>query len=205
LSDNRLESFGRVREINEDSRQVTVCISTSGVASDNAVIDQRGWDFSRHDANPVCLWSHQDGALPIAKSIRTIPGDTETLQVHEFATHAAAEDVYQLVRQGFISATSVRWLPGETEMRTIGEGKAKRQVLAFTKGHQLLEVSYVNIPADSGALVLRADGSPFELPAAEPDVPEPNPAHGAVADSQGERLAAFAAHIRHSTELLKGA
>ena len=64
-----------------------------------------------------------------------------------------------------MNATSVRWIPGETEVRKVGTGKDARNVLVFTRGHELLEVSYVPIPADPNALVLRADGKPIDLSA----------------------------------------
>jgi hypothetical protein len=243
LSDNRLQTFGRVRAIDEEQRRVTVVVSTGDVARDNAIIDQSGWVFDNYDRNPVVLWCHDDQSLPIARALpaeRQVTAN-ELIEVHEFASHPAADNVFQAVRGGFVNATSVRWLPGETQVRKVGD----RNLLVFTKGHELLESSYVPIPADPSCLVMRADGHPITMaegrmvidytmdcgvkgcPSSgfggtvdvcefhlrvmqsgdEMPMPpeEPNPAHGAVADSQGERLAAFAAHIRHSTELLKGA
>lgn len=177
----RLQTFGRVREVSEDSRQVTTVVSTGDIARDGAIIETAGWDLSYYEQNPVVLWAHDDRSLPIARTVRTVLGENEMVQVHEFADHPRAEEVYQAVRQGFVNATSVRWIPGETEMRIVGEGKAKRSVLVFVRGHQLLESSYVPIPADPGALVLRADGTPFEIPPTEPAtapeaVKEPDPA-----------------------------
>lgn len=148
--------FGEVRGIDSGTRRVQAVISTADVARDGAIIDPRGWRFGIYDRNPVVLWNHDTGQLPIA---RAVPGarvvtDREVIDTHEFARHPQAELVWEMVAGGFVNATSVRWRPGKTEVRTV-DGQP---VLVFVEGHELLEVSYVTVPADPGALVLRADG-----------------------------------------------
>lgn len=157
MSEDRLQTFGFVRNVDEDNRRVQVVVSTGDLARDDAIIDQRGWDFSNYDRNPVVLWAHDDRSLPIAKAVPSlrVQTDNELVETHEFATHAHAEEVWQLVKGGFVSATSVRWLPGKTTVKQLNG----RSVLVFTEGHELLESSYVPIPADPGCLVVRADGS----------------------------------------------
>ncbi len=154
---DRLETYGLIREIDEERRRVRVVVSTGDVARDDAVIDQSGWVFTNYDRNPVVLWAHDDRSLPIARAIPElrVVTDNELIETHEFATHPRALEVFEAVTGGFVSATSVRWSPGETAMRKVGN----RNVLVFTKGHELLESSYVPIPADPGCLVVRADGA----------------------------------------------
>lgn len=159
----RLQTFGFVRAVDIENRRVTSVVSTDAIARDGAIIDQGGWDLAHYLRNPVVLWAHDDRSLPIGRTLETQRTDHELIQVHEFATHPRAEEAWGAIRDGYVHATSVRWMPGETEVRVVGEGKAKRSVLVFTKGHQLLETSYVPIPADPGAIVLRADGEPFDI------------------------------------------
>jgi hypothetical protein len=212
--DRRLESFGHVRRVDSDTRTVEVVVSTNAVARDGAIIDPRGWNFTNYDRNPVVLWAHDDASLPIARAIpsRRVVTDTDLLEVHEFADHPMADMVFRAVTGGFVNATSVRWIPGQTEVRV----SESRSVLVFTTGHELLESSYVPLPADPGALVMRADGGALRscgecgvvLLAGEcdrhPSI-EPIPTREVVTDSLPGRLAAFAAHIRESTSILKGA
>ena len=199
---DRLESHGYVHAIDLDNRRVTVVVSTGDIARDGAIIQQDGWNLGNYERNPVVLWGHDDHSLPIARTISTTTGANELIQVHEFASHPRAQEVFDAVNGGFVNATSVRWTPGETEVRTISEGKNKRQVLVYTRGHELLEVSYVPIPADPGALVLRADGSRVDvadyLPRAEPvEEPEEAPTAGVDVDAiRAERLLRFAAALR---------
>lgn len=172
MPDDKLTSFGYVREVNEEERTVTVVVSTGDVARDNAIISPDGWDLRNYERNPVVLWAHDDRSLPIAKAVRSIVTPDALIQQHQFADHPVAETVWRMVAGGFVNATSVRWRPGETEVRSVGEKKDKRNVLVFTKGHELLETSYVAIPADPGALVIRADGSRLD---ARDYIAEPEP------------------------------
>lgn len=157
----KLQTFGRVRGIDETNRRVTVVVSTGDVARDDAIIEQRGWSLENYDKNPVVLWAHDDTQLPIAKALPELRRvtDNELIEVHEFADHPQADYVFRGVVGGFINATSVRWIPGVTEIRKVGN----RNVLVFTQGHELLETSYVPIPADPGALVMRADAGRLDL------------------------------------------
>lgn len=156
-----LETFGYVRAHDEDTRRVTVVVSTGDIARDGAIINQSGWNLRNYERNPVILWAHDDSSLPIGRAVETITSADEMLQVHEFATHPRAEEVFQAVRGGFVNATSVRWTPGETVRREVNG----RNVLVFERGHELLEVSYVPVPADPGSLVVRADGRALDLDA----------------------------------------
>ena len=175
---DRLESYAYVRAVDEESRRVTVVASTGDLARDGMVIDPEGWDLRAYERNPVVLWGHDDRQPPIGRAVQSTVTPDALIQVHEFATHPRAEEIYQLVRGGFVNAVSVRWMPGETEVRTVGEGKQKRQVVVFTRGHQLLETSFVSVPADAGALVLRADGGALTIADFLPPDPGPEPVKG---------------------------
>ncbi len=172
-----LQSFGLVRAVDVDARQVTVVVSTGDLARDSMVIDQRGWNLANYERNPVVLWAHDDRSLPIGRTVESRVEGNALVQTHQFAEHARAQEVFDLVRGGFVNATSVRWQPGKTEHRKIhdpGLGR-EREVVVFTEGHELLETSYVPIPADANCLVMRADGSAVRpedfIATPEPGVP----------------------------------
>ena len=177
-----MQSFGYVRAHDEESRRVTVVASTGDIARDGAIIDPDGWDLEPYGRNPVVLWAHRDDELPIARTIESRVEKNALIQVHEFFDHPMAENVFRLVRAGGVNTTSVRWIPGETEIRVQGKGKDAREVLVFKRGHQLLETSYVPVPADPGAIVMRANGETLDLAAYWP---EP----GAVAPVQESLMA----------------
>ena len=157
-----LRSFGLLREINVEQGTVTSVIATDQVARDGAIIEPKGWDFSNYRLNPVVLWQHDDKAMPFA---RTTEGpfvtDKELIAKAQFdMDDPMAKTAVRKISKGYINAMSVRWLPTKTEVREIGEGDDKREVLVFLE-QELLEWSFVGIPSDPGAQILRADGEPF--------------------------------------------
>lgn len=170
----RLQTFGRVyARADEGSRRVTSVVSTGEIARDGAIIEQSGWDLKHYEQNPVVLWVHNDRELPIAKTVESRIEKDSLVQVHEFFDHPRAEEVFQLVQNGGINATSVRWLPGAYEFRKMPVKGREMEVLVFTKGHQLLETSYVPIPADPGALIKRADDGPLDISMFRTQSPSP--------------------------------
>lgn len=173
----RLQVHGYVREIDTEARRVTAVVTTGRVARDGAIIEPDGWRLDNYARNPVVLWAHDLGSLPIARTIETRRTPDGLIQVHEFADTEFASRVFSLIERGFVNATSVRWVPGRTEWREMpGEDGRRQRVLVFVEGHELLEVSYVPVPADPAAMVVRADGGPArleELFPGEPSAPEP--------------------------------
>lgn len=181
-----LRSFGLVRGrtgIDEAKRTVEVIASTRNVARDHAVIDQRGWELDNYARNPVVLWAHDDTRMPIARTIESRIENDQLIQVHQFATHPEAEHAFQAIVGGFINAVSVRWIPLDARIELI-DGQ---ETLVFAR-QELLETSYVPIPADPYALVQRADGGRFDV-ARLLTPPEPAPADVAARTDADSTLA----------------
>lgn len=160
---DRLESFGLLRDVDSEAHKVTAVISTGDIARDGAIIDPSGWDFTNYDHNPVVLWMHNDEAMPFARTIERITTEKELIAKAQFDLEDPLGAIaFRKIQKGYINATSVRWLPRETEVRTVGEGKEKRDVLVFTN-QELLEWSFVTVGSDTGALIVRADGEKIDL------------------------------------------
>ena len=158
---DRLESFGHLREVDSDKSRVKAVISTGDIARDDAIIDPEGWDFSNYDRNPVVLWMHNDSAMPFARTVDRIATPNELMATAEFDMEdPMGATIFRKIEAGFINATSVRWLPKRTELITEGKGDGERQVLIFRE-QELLEWSFVTIPADPKALIMRAEGGEF--------------------------------------------
>jgi phage head maturation protease len=173
MPDN-LRSYGTVRaeDADESTRRVTAIISTEEVARDGAVIHQDGWDFTHFDRNPVVLFSHDDGSPPIARVVEHRVEGAKLIAVSEFdGEDEGALRLFSKIKRGFINATSVRWNPLTWEFREAesddDDDRGKRhdqkpQVLHFLT-QELLEFSFVSIPADPNALIVRADGADLNV------------------------------------------
>ncbi len=160
---DRLESFGLLREVDNEAHRVTAVISTGDVARDGAIIESAGWDFDNYNKNPVVLWMHDDGAMPFARTVDLMATDKELIARAEFDMEDPLGAIaFRKISNGFVNSTSVRWLPKKTEVRTEGEGDDKHDILVFLE-QELLEWSFVTIPADPSALIVRADGGAFSV------------------------------------------
>lgn len=133
----------------EASRSMHFLISTDAVDRDNDVLDPKGWQLDSYKSNPIVAFAHDYKSLPIAKctSIVTTPKGLEaTAEFPPKGVHAFADTVYDMLKAGFLSATSVGFRPIDYEQATDRKG------FNFKK-QELTEFSIVPIPSNPQALV----------------------------------------------------
>ena len=162
-----LRSYGtiRVSGVGETGR-VTSIISTGDIARDEAVIDPNGWDFTNYDRNPVVLWGHDDSSMPVARTVaHRLDGSELVADAEIDMDDAAGRNLARKIAKGFVNATSVRWLPKRWEYRKLGA--RQKETLVFLE-QELLEWSFVSVPADPKAVVVRS----LRVPG-KPEVDEP--------------------------------
>lgn len=120
-----------------------VIASTAAIDRQGDSIDQSGWDTLNFMKNPVMLWAHDYSSLPVAK-VLALPADARGLVAdYEFAPaegNPMAAQLKILVDEGFVNAVSVGFIPKERNGNVI------------TKA-ELLEISFVPVPANQEALV----------------------------------------------------
>lgn len=125
--------------------------STNRVDRHNEVVDNNGWDLKAFKKNPVILWAHDHTEPAIGVSKKTWVegvGKKARLMIqpvlHDVTEKARA--IKQLVEMGVINSLSVGFKPLESQ-----DG------VTFDK-NELLEVSMVNVPANSDAMMLAYKG-----------------------------------------------
>ena len=129
-----------------DAKTYSVLASTSAIDRQGDSIDQAGWDVSDFKKNPVVLWAHNYSLPPIAKGVGINPNDTRGMVLDfQFADTPFAQEIKSLVDGGFLSASSVGFMPMERNGNIITKSV-------------LLEVSLVPVPANQEALMLAVKG-----------------------------------------------
>jgi len=154
-----------------DSRTVEFIASTEAFDRYNESISVAGWDISNFKKNPVILFGH-DHTKVVGKA-ESIKIDTKgkkkaLTMVIRFAREGAsdlADEVFALVEDEIIGAVSVgfipkKWVDNEDGSRTFTES-------------ELLEVSFVGVPANPEALVQRDGEEGTKKKDAEEEVPAP--------------------------------
>ena len=145
-------------DIKEVSDRVLEFIgSTETQDRDGEVIKASGWDLTNYKKNPVFAWAHRYDEPPIGKAKKVWIEDGKLKFNIEFAdkdTYEFADTIYRLYKGGFMSATSVGFIP-DTDAIEEGDGeKAPRRT--YTK-QELLELSAVPVPSNPDALVQARD------------------------------------------------
>jgi HK97 family phage prohead protease len=142
--------------------EVEVVIATRLLARDGDIWETAGAQLDNYRANPIWLWSHSpETPVGLAADIR-IDGETIVARVvfAPIGVSAKADEIRGLVKSGVVRGVSAGILPLESEPL---DAKKPRGGQRITKW-ELLEVSFVSVPADTGATVTAraADGSPTE-------------------------------------------
>lgn len=156
LSDSALKVFAeKVKGASDDDAgSFEVVVSTADPDRQGDTIDQAKWDLSMYKMNPVVLWGHDYYSLPIGLCESIEVDDKGNLVAKgKFAPASAnpfAQQVRQLYDSKIVRATSVGYIPAGMRM----DGKD-------AEGNELLEFSFVPVPANAYALSLR-DMQAFE-------------------------------------------
>lgn len=135
-----------------------VLASTAAVDRQGDSVDQAGWDLSNFKLNPVMLWAHDYSELPTAK-VNMIEVTKRGLEAEfEFAPEEGnpkAQQLKILYDKGFLNAVSVGFIAKERKGNVI------------TKS-ELLEISFVPVPANQQALRLALESKSVDIS----DLPE---------------------------------
>jgi len=142
---------GYAAEVKADdiaNRRVSFTISTAAPDRDRDTLAVDGWQIDSYLKNPVVLWAHDYSSLPIGRAVSVTPKGKALRAVAEFATaemNPLAESVYQMLRAGFLNATSVGFRPLKHAY------DEERGGFDFME-QELLEFSVVPVPANAQAL-----------------------------------------------------
>jgi phage head maturation protease/predicted RNA-binding Zn-ribbon protein involved in translation (DUF1610 family) len=162
-----------VKALEEGNFEVTASSGKTDRLGDT--IDPKGWYLTNYKKNPVILWSHSSGGFgtaaipPVAKADKVWVENEKELKIKgHFADTPFAQELRTLVEGGFLNAVSVGFLPlveeekGDIEIEEktyrratdeeIEKGVYREDGEHFTK-QELLEVSWVSVPALATALV----------------------------------------------------
>lgn len=163
-----------IRKKNEDTRTVTFVASDGSRDSAHTVLNQKGWDLSRYNANPIIGYNHRvysawetnDADFVIGKGHAYVEDNRLMVDItfEPKEINELAEKVYQKVLFGSLNAVSVGFLPvGKGAWGKGDEGPGEANETYYYAGQQLLEISVVNVPANANATRKGEDPNEEEL------------------------------------------
>ena len=133
------------------SRQVRAIVSTGEVDRMGDIIEQAGIKLDAFRRSPTILWQH-DADHPIAKalSVNVEGGKLVALvQFPDAGVSAKSDEVYGLIKAGVINSTSIGFVPLKSAPIDASKPYGGQR---FTSS-EMLEFSFVSVPANSSALI----------------------------------------------------
>ena len=176
-----------IRKKDEETRTITFVASDGSRDSAHTVLNQDGWKLDRFNKNPVIGYNHDIyggwGGNDVDKVIgkgRAYVEDGKLMVDITFEPkeiNELAEKVFQKILFGSLNAVSVGFLPvGKGAWGKGDEAPGEANETYYYAGQELLEISVVNIPANSNATRKGEDPEQAELEElrkeAEPEQPE---------------------------------
>lgn len=149
------------RAADAGERPIVSVIGTDGSEDRHgSVINPAGWDVTSYRENPVVLWGHEQARWPaIGRTVSLKRVGGQWVFDIEFAVEQwrhmgdnIAATVHELMRDGFLNAVSVSFIPKEWKEReasTIPSFFAEN--IEYTR-QELTEISVVNVGSNRNAL-----------------------------------------------------
>ena len=134
------------KTVNINEKSVTVVASDETLDRQGEVIKADGWDLTNFKKNPVMLVFHDYHQLPVGKWNAYVK-DGKLYAEAEFADTERGREVRDLVMNGFLNTVSVGFMVLERD---------EKDSNIITKA-ELLEISWVPVPANPSALVQLAE------------------------------------------------
>lgn len=191
-----------------ENRQVRFTISTGAIDREKDTVSVAGWDIEAYVRNPVVLWGHKAGELPIGRCIDIGNDGTALRALVDFVpadmpeVGERAEAVLRMCRTGFLSATSVGFRPLEYKIaEDRDDGESWWPPVDFLR-HELLEFSVVSVPANPEALIDENERTFVSMLGTAPTAAEIEAGVRAAADEAiAEEQAAAAAETQRIAEV----
>jgi len=138
-----------IRQLGDD--EVECILSTGSVARDGHILVPQGCDLAGYRKNPIILFQHMAQAPVGTASAITVWPDRITAKITfaPLGVSATADEVRGLVKSGVVRSLSVGFDPKDGVPL---DPKRPRDGQRFTSW-ELLECSFVSLPADTGAVV----------------------------------------------------
>lgn len=146
----------------DEERVCTALISNTEVDSDGDILYSPGVDLTRFYKNPVVVFNHQYSIPNIGKVLDIRVVDGGIIAKMRFATTQFANEIWELIKGGFLRTCSIGFIPLEVLMagtakfnqfakeKNLNIEGCKRIVTRF----MLIENSIVPLPANQDALIL---------------------------------------------------
>ncbi len=155
-----------------DGQTAIVKMTTNTVDRDGDILIPSGCNYADYMKNPVCLWQHAHSQPAIGKVLNMQVTPNAIYGKVKFAETTLAQEVWSLVKGGFITSCSIGFICRKVLIRGTAAFKEyvqqtglqiTNEVKRIITEYVLIENSFVNIPANQEALVLAVSNKSIHL------------------------------------------
>lgn len=142
-------------------REVGVVASTAQLGRDGHIVEPSGIDLTAYRKNAIVLWSHSpEDPVGVTTAIGVRDGALAArIEFAPLGISALADQCCSLVKAGVVKAVSIGFQPLQSVPIDRNDPRAGRHITSA----ELLEISFVSIPADTGALVVERAAPPIGM------------------------------------------
>ncbi len=137
--------------------RVEAIAGTSAKARDGHIVDMRGMDLSAFMRSGTILWGHdpdQPVGVPVSCSVDSAGNLRVTVDFAPEGTSPRADEIRNLVKAGIVRNMSIGFDPIDMEPLDPRNPRGGQRITRC----ELLEISFVSVPADTGAVVTARAG-----------------------------------------------
>lgn len=131
--------------VDKEKRIVHVIASTGVIDRHGESVNPEGWRLDNFMKNPVALIAHDYRSLPVGKFIKVWVEDGKLQGLVQLADTEAGREVFYLIEGGFLNTVSVGFI-------VLKYGVSGQDPFTIMQ-QELLEISFVAVPANPEALV----------------------------------------------------
>ena len=140
----------------QDASGDSIFVASTAAPDRAGDIVEQDWELAQFASNPVILWAHRYDLPPVGKGAVEVRDGVLYVRVSWDTASESGAEVMRQVKQGYLSAVSVGFRPGETvSRRMLEDGDPRKGADGYVyRRNQLLEVSVVPVPANAQATVV---------------------------------------------------
>lgn len=162
IMDNNVDKIYELLEIkinksDDDKRLITAVGSKETIDRDGDIVIIDGINIRNYKKNPVVLWSHNTYNLPIGKATKVWKEDKKLMFKIQFAggdESPIAPYIYKLYKGGYLKSFSIGFAP---DWNKVEYEERKGKQVRIIKESELFEISAVNVPANTSAVIQSID------------------------------------------------
>lgn len=155
---------GLPKVINKDDRIVEFMINTANTDREGEIMLPLGAQLDNYKKNPVVLWDHNPAIPPIGRTVKISRSKHGLKAKVQFAETWRADEIYNLIKNGFLNTASVGYLTQKSIKRNEAGWKdiaiklaqdgypITKQTKRILTKWELLEWSVVPVPSNPNAL-----------------------------------------------------